>query len=256
MPKSIAALMNDLLKNINKDNIPQHVAVIMDGNGRWAKNNGLLRSIGHKNGVKSVRIVVEASIELNISVLTLYAFSIENWNRPKTEVNTLMELLVSALNKELSMFQRNNIQLQTIGETDTLPEQCHKKLNEVIEKTSGNTGLKLVLALSYSSKLEIINSIKSIAQKIVNKKISIDEVNETYFSNELYTSDYPDPDLLIRTSGEYRISNFLLWQIAYAELYFSPKLWPDFTKTDFLEAIIEYQNRERRFGKTTEQIKK
>ena len=244
-----------MLKNINKDNIPEHVAVIMDGNGRWAKKNGLLRTIGHKNGVKSVREVVEASVELGISVLTLFAFSTENWNRPKAEVSALMELLVSALNKELPTFQKNNIQLQTIGETNALPKGCRKKLTEIINKTSGNTGLKLVLALSYSSKLEIINSIKSIAQKISDKTINPEDINESLFANELYTSDYPDPDLLIRTSGEYRVSNFLLWQIAYAELYFSPKLWPDFTKADFLEAIVEYQNRERRFGKTAEQIK-
>jgi undecaprenyl diphosphate synthase len=244
-----------MLKNINKDNIPKHVAVIMDGNGRWAKKNGLLRTIGHNNGIKSVQEVVEASVELGISVLTLFAFSTENWNRPKAEVNALMELLVKSLNKELPTFQKNNIQLQTIGETNTLPKGCRKKLTEIIKETSGNTGLKLVLALSYSSKLEIINSIKNIAQKIADKTINPEDINESFFSNELYTSDYPDPDLLIRTSGEYRISNFLLWQIAYAELYFSPKLWPDFKKADFFEAIVEYQNRERRFGKTAEQIK-
>tara|TARA_Y100000991_G_C21885896_1_gene311571 strand:- start:21 stop:767 length:747 start_codon:yes stop_codon:yes gene_type:complete len=247
--------MNDIFKNIDKDLIPKHVAVIMDGNGRWAKKNGLLRAIGHKKGVNSVRSTVEASVELGISVLTLYAFSTENWNRPKTEVNALMELLVSSLNKEISTFKKHNIQLFTIGEKDTLPNNCRKKLDHVIKETSENNGLKLVIALSYSSKLEIINSIKNIAQKAADKIIQVDDINEDYFSNELYTADYPDPDLLIRTSGEYRISNFLLWQIAYAELYFSTKLWPDFNKTDFLEAIIEYQSRERRFGKTSEQIK-
>ena len=247
--------MNDIFKNIDKDRIPKHVAIIMDGNGRWAKKNGLLRAIGHKKGVNSVRSTVEASVELGISVLTLYAFSTENWNRPKTEVNALMELLVSSLNKEISTFKKNNIQLFTIGEKDTLPNNCRKKLDHVIKETSQNTGLKLVIALSYSSKLEIINSIKNIAQKVADKTIQVDDINEDYFSNELYTADYPDPDLLIRTSGEYRISNFLLWQIAYAELYFSTKLWPDFNKTDFVEAIIEYQSRERRFGKTSEQIK-
>lgn len=247
--------MNDIFKNIDKDRIPKHVAVIMDGNGRWAKKNGLLRAIGHKKGVNSVRSTVEASVELGISVLTLYAFSTENWNRPKTEVNALMELLVSSLNMEISTFKNNNIQLFTIGEKDSLPNNCRKKLDHVIKETSQNTGLKLVIALSYSSKLEIINSIKNIAQKVADKTIQVDDINEDYFSNELYTADYPDPDLLIRTSGEYRISNFLLWQIAYAELYFSTKLWPDFNKTDFVEAIIEYQSRERRFGKTSEQIK-
>jgi undecaprenyl diphosphate synthase len=247
--------MSELLKNINKDKIPTHVAVIMDGNGRWAEKHGFLRAIGHKNGVKAVREVVEGAVELKISYLSLYAFSTENWNRPKAEVSALMELLVSALSKELPTFQKNNIQLQTIGEIDALPSRCRKKLNEVIELTSKNNGLTVVLALSYSSKLEIVNSVKKIAQKVADNSLDINDIDEAYFSKELYTAEYPNPDLLIRTSGEYRISNFLLWQIAYAELYFSPKLWPDFNKADFFEAILEYQNRERRFGKTTEQIK-
>lgn len=247
--------MKNQTPNINKDRIPKHVAIIMDGNGRWAKKNGLLRTIGHSNGVKSVREVVEASVELGISFLTLYAFSNENWKRPKTEVNALLELLVKSLNKELPTFQENNIQLQTIGETQNLPKRCHKILRETIEKTANNDGLKLVLALSYSSKLEILNSVKTLAQKVAEKTISPEDITESVFSNELYTADHPDPDLLIRTSGEHRISNFLLWQIAYAELYFSPKLWPDFTKEDFFEAILDYQNRERRFGKTAEQLK-
>tara|TARA_B110000438_G_scaffold258833_1_gene267800 strand:- start:2762 stop:3508 length:747 start_codon:yes stop_codon:yes gene_type:complete len=247
--------MSDLLKNINKDKIPTHVAVIMDGNGRWAKKHGFLRAIGHKNGVKAVREVVEGAVELKVSYLSLYAFSTENWNRPKAEVSALMELLVSALRKELPTFQKNNIKLKTIGETDALPSRCRKKLNEAIELTSQNNGLTIVLALSYSSKLEIVNSVKKIAQKVADHNLDINDIDESYFSNELYTSAYPNPDLLIRTSGEYRISNFLLWQIAYAELYFSPKLWPEFNKADFFEAIVEYQNRERRFGKTTEQIK-
>ena len=240
---------------INKINIPKHIAITMDGNGRWAKERGKKRVFGHNHGVKSVRDTIEGAVEYGIEFLTLFAFSTENWKRPKAEVNALMELLVSSLNKEISTFQKNNIQLFTIGEKDTLPNNCRKKLDLVIKETSKNNGLKLVIALSYSSKTEIINSIKKIAQKVTNKTIKVDDINEAYFSNELYTSDYPDPDLLIRTSGEYRISNFLLWQIAYAELYFSPKLWPDFKKTDFLDAIIEYQSRERRFGKTSEQIK-
>ena len=247
--------MKNQTPNINKDRIPKHVAIIMDGNGRWAKKNGLLRTIGHSNGVKSVREVVEASVELGVSFLTLYAFSNENWKRPKTEVNALLELLVKSLNKELPTFQENNIQLQTIGETQNLPKRCHKILRETIEKTANNDGLKLVLALSYSSKLEILNSVKTLAQKVAEKIISPEDITESVFSNELYTADHPDPDLLIRTSGEHRISNFLLWQIAYAELYFSPKLWPDFTKEDFFAAILDYQNRERRFGKTAEQLK-
>jgi undecaprenyl diphosphate synthase len=248
--------MKNLFGNINKNQIPKHVAVIMDGNGRWAKKNGLIRTIGHSNGVKSVREVVEASTELGISILTLYAFSSENWNRPRLEVNALLELLVKSLNKELPTFQKNNIRLEAIGEIHSLPKYCHKILQETIQKTSKNTGLKLVLALSYSSKLEILNSVKKIAQKVADKKINPEDITEDIISKELYTANYPDPDLLIRTSGEFRISNFLLWQIAYAELYFSPKLWPDFKKDDFFEAIIEFQGRERRFGKTAEQIKR
>ena len=247
--------MNDIYKNIDKNRIPKHVAVIMDGNGRWAKKNGFQRVIGHEKGVNSVKAIVEASVELNISVLTLYAFSTENWNRPEFEINAVMRLLVSSLNKESSTFKKYNIQLLSIGEKHTLPNNCRKKLDLIIKETSQNTGLKLVIALSYSSKLEIINSIKNVAQKVADKTIAVNDINEVYFSNELYTADYPDPDLLIRTSGEYRISNFLLWQIAYTELYFSPKLWPDFKKNDFINAIIEYQSRERRFGKTSEQIK-
>ena len=247
--------MSDIFENINKNRIPKHVAIIMDGNGRWATNNGFLRVMGHKKGAKSVKNAVEVCVELGISVLTLYAFSTENWNRPQSEINALMELLVSALNKEVATFKKNNIKLCTIGEKNTLPDKCKEKLDQVIHETSMNDGLKLVLALSYSSKLEIINSIKNIAQKVANKTITIEQINETLVSNELYTNNYPDPDLLIRTSGEFRISNFLLWQIAYTELYFSPKLWPDFTKSDFIEALIEYQSRERRFGKTSEQIK-
>lgn len=247
--------MTEMLKNINLDTIPKHVAVIMDGNGRWAKKHGFLRAIGHKSGVKAVKEVVEAAAELKISVLTLYAFSTENWNRPQAEVNALMELLVSALNKELPTFIENNIQLHTIGETSSLPKRCQKKLEEVINATSNNTGLKLVLALSYSSKNEILSAVQNIAKKVADQQINPEEIDENSISNELYTSEFPDPDLLIRTSGEHRISNFLLWQIAYAELYFSPKLWPDFKKSDFFEAIVEYQSRERRFGKTSEQIK-
>ena len=247
--------MNNIYNNIDKNRIPKHVAIIMDGNGRWAKKNGFLRAIGHKKGVNSVRAAVEASVELGISVLTLFAFSTENWNRPKTEINALMELLVSSLNKEISTFKKNNIQLLSIGEKHTLPNKCLKNLDHVIKETSNNTGLKLVIALSYSSKIEMINSIKNIAKKVANNNIKLDDIDEALISKELYTSDFPDPDLLIRTSGEYRISNFLLWQIAYSELYFSPKLWPDFNKNDFLNAIIEFQSRERRFGKTSEQIK-
>ena len=240
--------MNDIYNNIDKDRIPKHVAVIMDGNGRWAKRNGFLRAIGHKKGVNSVRAAVEASVELGISVLTLYAFSIENWNRPKVETNALMELLVSSLNKEISTFKKHNIQLFSIGEKYTLPNNCRKKLDHVIKETAQNTGLKLVIALSYSSKLEIINSIKNIAQKVADKTIKVDDINEAYFSNELYTANYPDPDLLIRTSGEFRISNFLLWQIAYTEIFFEKKLWPDFTEYDFKKILNSFRKLKRNFG--------
>lgn len=246
----------DYKKEIKLDNIPSHIAVIMDGNGRWAKQKGMLRVLGHRSGVKAVRSVVEAAVEIGVNYLTLYAFSTENWNRPKFEVNALMELLVSSLNKELSTFMKNGIKLETIGAVDTLPRNCVDKLNEVIEKTKNNDKMVLVLALSYSSKWEITNSIKDIVSDIQNEKISAAEIDETLISSYLSTTDYPDPELLIRTSGEHRISNFLLWQIAYAELYFTDKLWPDFMGNDFYEAIVDYQKRERRFGKTSEQIKK
>lgn len=245
----------DIIQTIKIGSIPEHVAIIMDGNGRWAKKNGFLRIIGHKNGVRTVREVVEASAELGIKVLTLYAFSTENWNRPKREVNTIMEIIVTSLKKELPNFLKNNIKLETIGETHLLTESCKKNLLNVIEKTSSNNGLTLVLALGYSSRMEITNMIKHVAKEISDGAIKIENIDEKLISKKLYTARYPDPDLLIRTSGEFRISNFLLWQIAYSELYFSSKLWPDFNRDDFFEAILEFQNRERRFGRTTEQIK-
>jgi undecaprenyl diphosphate synthase len=245
----------DIIQTIKLGSIPEHVAMIMDGNGRWAKKNGFLRVIGHKNGVRTVREVVEASAELGIRVLTLYAFSTENWNRPKREVNTIMEIIVNSLKKELPNFLKNNIKLETIGETHLLAESCKKNLLNVIEKTSSNNGLTLVLALGYSSRMEITNMIKHVAKEISDGALKIENIDEKLISQKLYTARYPDPDLLIRTSGEFRISNFLLWQIAYSELYFSTKLWPDFNRDDFFEAILEFQNRERRFGRTTEQIK-
>jgi undecaprenyl diphosphate synthase len=246
--------MSDLIKNISLNNVPQHVAVIMDGNGRWAKKNGYLRAIGHKNGTRAVREVVEACSKLNIKTLTLYAFSTDNWNRPKPEVDALMELLVTALSKELETFKTNNIKLHTIGETNQLPDRCQKKLGDVITQTKNNTGLNLVLALSYSSKTEIINAIKSIASDVLTNQLRIEDITEEDLDKKLYTSHFSNPDLLIRTSGEQRISNFLLWQIAYSELYFCDRLWPDFTKNDFYQAVIEYQKRERRFGKTSDQL--
>ncbi len=234
--------------------LPRHVAVIMDGNGRWAKKRGLTRVLGHRKGVNAVRETVEAASELNIKALTLYTFSTENWNRPKAEVNTLMSILVSSLKKELPTFQKNNIKLQTIGNIDKLPNKAKKELKETIEKTKNNTQLILTLALNYGSREEIINTTKLISKKIVNNELKVEEIDENTINNHLYTFTLPDVDFLIRTSGELRISNFLLWQIAYAELYFTEVLWPDFNKDDFYKAIINYQSRERRFGKTSEQI--
>ncbi|HXB13996.1 MAG TPA: isoprenyl transferase [Bacteroidia bacterium] len=239
---------------IDKLRIPNHIAVIMDGNGRWAKQKGKNRIFGHKNGVKAVRETIEAATELGVKYLTLYAFSTENWNRPKAEVSGLMELLVVTINKEIKTLMENNIALKAIGDLDSLPARTHSELMKAIEKTSKNTKMTLVLALSYSSKWEILNAVKTIADKVERGNITSDEIDEHLFSKHLCTSDFPDPELLIRTSGEHRISNFLLWQIAYTELYFADKLWPDFRKDDFCQAIADYQKRERRFGKTSEQL--
>jgi len=240
---------------INKDNLPKHLAIIMDGNGRWAKQKGLLRAFGHENGTKSVRTVVETCAKLGIENLTLFAFSTENWNRPKLEVDLLMELLIHSLKNELKTLQENNIRLNSIGNLDLLPKSAQKKLQEVIETTQGNTRMVLTLALSYGSREELIHAVKIISTKVKNNIISEDNIDESIINQHLYTRDLPEVDLLIRTSGEQRISNFLLWQIAYSELYFTEVLWPDFKEEDLYEAIISYQKRERRFGKTSEQIK-
>ena len=244
-----------LIDNINKDNLPKHLAIIMDGNGRWAKQKGFLRAFGHENGTKSVRTAVETCAKLGIEHLTLYAFSTENWNRPKLEVEILMKLLISSLKNELKTLQDNNIRLNSIGNLDLLPKSAQKELLEVIKKTKDNTRMVLTLALSYGSREEIINAVKEISHKVKNNIISIDTIDESIINQHLYTQNLPDVDLLIRTSGEHRISNFLLWQIAYAELYFTDVLWPDFKEDNLYEAIISYQKRERRFGKTSEQIK-
>lgn len=242
------------ISDINKSKLPKHVAVIMDGNGRWAKQKGQHRIFGHQNGVASVKEVTEAAAELGIEYLTLYAFSTENWNRPKEEVDALMELLVSTIHKEVATLNKNKIKLKAIGNLRSLPPNCYNELMDAIQQTSTNDRLTLVLALSYSSKWEIIDSIKQIAEKVKNNELPIDKIDDQLFSSHLCTNGIPDPELLIRTSGEQRISNFLLWQIAYAELYFTEKLWPDFHKEDFFDSILDYQNRERRFGKTSEQI--
>lgn len=244
-----------LIDKINKENLPKHLAIIMDGNGRWAKQRGFLRAFGHENGTKSVRTAVETCARLGIEHLTLYAFSTENWNRPKLEVEILMKLLISSLKNELKTLQDNNIRLNSIGNLDLLPKSAQKELLEVIKKTKSNTRMVLTLALSYGSREEIINAVKEISYKVKNNIISIDTIDESIINQHLYTQNLPEVDLLIRTSGEHRISNFLLWQIAYAELYFTNVLWPDFKEKDLYEAIISYQKRERRFGKTSEQIK-
>jgi undecaprenyl diphosphate synthase len=248
--------MEKLKTKILKNKVPRHLAIIMDGNGRWAKLKNHPRVFGHKNGVNSVRETIEGCREIGIKHLTLYAFSTENWNRPKLEVKTLMSLLVSSLKKELKSLLENNIKLNTIGNLNDLPKGARKELTEVIEKTKNNTALTLTLALSYGSRDEIVNVIKNISKKVVNNELQLEEINENIINNHLYTFSLPDVDFLIRTSGEKRISNFLLWQIAYAELYFTNTLWPDFKKENLFNAILEYQNRERRFGKTSEQIEK
>ena len=248
--------MEDFKSQINAENLPNHIAIIMDGNGRWAELKGKPRVFGHKNGVTSVKEVIEGCREIGVNYLTLYAFSTENWNRPKMEVRTLMALLVSSLRKELNTLVKNNIKLITIGNIENLPEKAQAELAEVVEKTKNNTSLTLTLALSYGSREEIVNVIRNISKKVVNNQLAVEEINENIINNHLYTFSLPDVDLLIRTSGEKRISNFLLWQIAYAELYFTNTLWPDFRKENLFNAIVDYQQRERRFGKTSQQIEK
>lgn len=237
---------------IDLENIPQHVAIIMDGNGRWAKKKGMLRTFGHKNAIKAVRSAMEACDELGIPYLTLYAFSSENWSRPIEEVNFLMNLLVRSLRKELDAFQKNNIRLRTIGEIDKLPPNVQNELNEVKELTKNNTKGTLIVALSYGSKDEIVHAVKQIASDVKENQLKIEDINIDKFKSYLFTADVPDVDLMIRTSGESRISNFMLWQIAYAELYFTQVLWPDFRKKDFFDAIVDYQGRDRRFGNVLE----
>lgn len=244
----------NMKEQLKKGNVPKHVAIIMDGNGRWAQEQGEERVFGHISGVHSVRESLKAAAAIGVKCLTLYTFSTENWNRPKEEVDALMDLLVRTIAGEVDSLNENGVKLQTIGDTDSLPEGCLKELNSAISATSTNNNITLVLALSYSSRIEIIKAMKKIAEDSVQKKIAINEINEELISSYLNTAEIPDPDLLIRTSGEQRISNFLLWQIAYSELYFTNTLWPDFKEEDFYKAILEYQNRERRFGKTSAQI--
>lgn len=244
----------NLVEQINTQKVPQHIAIIMDGNGRWAKQQGENRIYGHYEGVNSVRAVVEAAGEVGVKYITLYAFSTENWNRPKEEVDALMELLVSTISAETPHLNKKNVRLQAIGNLNSLPPACLQELNESIDLTSKNTGLTLVLALSYSAKWELIDAVKQVATQVKNGSLAIDDISEKHIEQYLCTKHIPDPELMIRTSGEHRISNFLLWQLAYAEFYFTEKLWPDFRKDDLYEAILNYQNRERRFGKTSEQL--
>ncbi|MFC1553889.1 isoprenyl transferase [candidate division KSB1 bacterium] len=239
---------------IKQNNIPQHVAIIMDGNGRWAKSRNLPRVAGHNEGIKSVRSVVKLSRKLNIKILTLYTFSSENWRRPKKEVSALMRLLVKTINNEVEELDSQNVQIRAIGNLSDLPDGPRKSIKNAIEKTKDNSGLILNLALSYSSRNEIIYAVKNIIKQYIEKPGNVEGIGEKELSENLYTSGLKDPDLLIRTSGEHRISNFLLWQIAYSEIYFSNTLWPDFREDEFLKAVENYQNRERRFGKTSEQL--
>ncbi|MGV3529935.1 MAG: isoprenyl transferase [Flavisolibacter sp.] len=246
--------MSDLLQQINKDLLPRHIAIIMDGNGRWAREQGKDRLFGHYQGVESVRKVVEACAELGLGYLTLYAFSTENWERPKDEVVGLMELLVKTIRTEVETLNKNNIRLHVIGDTDMLPAFARRELQEAIEITSVNTGLNLVMALSYSGRWEIVNAVKKLAADVKEGRLDINVIDQDVFESYLSTQGIPDPELMIRTSGEYRISNFLLYQLAYTELYFSPVRWPEFRKENLYQALIDFQNRERRFGKTSEQL--
>jgi len=247
--------MEKLIEKIRQDRLPHHIAIIMDGNGRWARKKGLLRINGHKNGVKAVRETVETAAKIGIDHLTLYAFSTENWNRPKEEVDALMTLLIATLKKELDTLTKNSIRLHAIGQLDALPAKARRELEEVMEKTTENDRMTVHLALSYSSRWEIMEAARKLAKKVKEGEIEPNDIDSEHFENALTTAGIPDPELLIRTSGEYRISNYLLYQIAYTELYFTEILWPDFRGQDLVKAILDYQGRERRFGKTSDQIK-
>jgi undecaprenyl diphosphate synthase len=256
MPIStFASDMADLKSQIVPDKVPRHIAIIMDGNGRWAKQKGMPRVLGHQSGVKSVREVTEGAGEIGVKFLTLYAFSTENWSRPVTEVTALMSLLVETIRNEIEDLHKNNVRLTAIGDLEALPPATHKALLEGIERTKNNDRMTLVLALNYSAKWEILRATRQLAEQVRDGQIRAEDIDDAAFSNALSTRGIPDPELLIRTSGETRISNFLLWQIAYTELYFTSVLWPDFRKKDLFEAVLSFQNRERRFGKTSEQVK-
>lgn len=244
----------DILSQIDLKKSPRHIAIIMDGNGRWAKQQGEVRLFGHTSGVEAVREVLKGCVDLGVRYLTLYAFSTENWNRPKEEVDGLMNLMVETIANEVEELNTNNVRLRSIGDESKLPEACRNELNKAKQETSSNKQVDLILALNYSARWEIMHAVKNIAQKVERKEISAADIDEPFFESELALSNIPDPELLIRTSGEYRLSNFLLWQIAYAELYFTDKLWPDFSREDLYKAVLDYQGRERRFGKVSEQL--
>jgi len=243
-----------LKDKIIQDRVPQHIAIIMDGNGRWAKQQGQMRTFGHQEGVKAVKDVIEGAAEAGVKYVTLYTFSTENWKRPQYEVDALMELLVDSIHKETGTLLEKGIKLMAIGDLEALPQSCREQLKSTIDSTAQCDKMTIILALSYSARWEILQATKKIASKIKSGEINVEDINEEVFNNALCTVNIPDPELLIRTSGELRISNYLLWQIAYSELYFSPKLWPDFTREDLYEAIIDYQQRERRFGFISEQL--
>jgi undecaprenyl diphosphate synthase len=245
-----------LLKKIHREKTPNHIAIIMDGNGRWAKQQGEVRLFGHSNGVEAVREVLKGCVDLGVRYLTLYAFSTENWNRPKEEVDGLMSLMVETISNEVEELNSNGVRLRSIGDESKLPDACLSELHKAKKETASNTSVDLVLALNYSSRWEIMDAVKNIAVKVEKGELKSTDIDTSFFENQLCTKDIPDPELLIRTSGEYRLSNFLLWQVAYAELYFTDKLWPDFSKEDLYSAVIDYQGRERRFGKVSEQLVK
>ncbi|HEY0040068.1 MAG TPA: isoprenyl transferase [Flavisolibacter sp.] len=253
LPTELPAM--DLLSQVDKARLPKHIAIIMDGNGRWAKEQGQDRLFGHYQGVESVRDIVEGCAELGVGYLTLYAFSTENWDRPQYEVIGLMELLVKTIRGEVESLNKNNIRLHVIGDINMLPDYAQRELAEALQITKENTGLQLIMALSYSGRWELLNAVKNIAYEVQKGRLNVEEIDQDTLQGFLTTSEFPDPELMIRTSGEYRISNFLLYQLAYAELYFTQVRWPDFRKQNLYEALIDYQNRERRFGKTGDQVK-
>jgi undecaprenyl diphosphate synthase len=248
-------MVENILEQIDVNKLPNHIAIIMDGNGRWAKKRSLPRVVGHEYGVKSVRLVAETAAKLGVKHLTLYTFSKENWNRPQLEVKAIMTLLVRTIRNEVKTLQKNNIRLKTIGDIESLPSDALRELKEAMELTKNNSKMELILALNYSARWDIIEATKKVAKKVLDKTLTIDAINESVISENLSTSGLPEPELLIRTSGEYRISNFMLWELAYGEFYFTDVYWPEFDQNAFYKAVLDYQKRERRFGKTSEQVK-